>query len=111
MPMSDLELILTRQVKMVKLPEPELEFKFSSTRKWRFDLAWPAVKLAVEVEGGTFVQGRHNRGAAFEKDCEKYAEAVLAGWRVLRFTGHQVEDGRALGFIERALAPEVEGNP
>jgi hypothetical protein len=34
----------------------------------------------------------------------KYAEAVVAGWRVLRFTGAMVNDGRALEYLERALA-------
>ena len=89
---------------MTKLPNPMAEYRFHSTRKWRFDYAWPEVMLAVEVEGGTFVQGRHNRGASFEADCEKYAEAICAGWRVLRVTGNHIASGQALDWIERCLA-------
>lgn len=72
-------------------------------RDWRFDFAWPAVKLAVEFEGGAYVGGRHVRGQGFEGDIEKYNAAVLDGWRVLRFTTAMVEDGRALETIEAAL--------
>jgi hypothetical protein len=60
--------------------------------------------LLVEVEGGTWVSGRHSRGAGFESDCEKQALAVIAGYRYLRVTSAQVEDGRALVWIRAALA-------
>lgn len=81
------------------------EFRFHDTRQWRIDIAWPHLEqpLAVEVEGGGFVQGRHSRGAGMRSDCEKYAELVLGGWRLLRVVGDQVNDGTALRWIERAL--------
>ena len=62
------------------------EYRFAPPRKWRFDFAWKADKVAVELEGGTWSGGRHTRGAGFEDDCEKYNEATRLGWRVLRFT-------------------------
>jgi hypothetical protein len=34
---------------------------------------------------------------------EKFAEAMLAGWRVLRVSTGQLNDGRALGWVERLL--------
>lgn len=49
-------------------------------------MAWPDKKVALECEGGIWIQGRHNRGMGFLKDCEKYNTAVLMGWRVLRYT-------------------------
>ena len=70
---------------------------------WRFDMAWPRLMLAVEVEGGIWARGRHVRGKGFEADCEKYNEAALAGWRVLRVTGAMVQDGRALQYVERGI--------
>lgn len=79
------------------------EFRFSSTRKWRFDFACPQKLIAIECEGATWAAGRHNRGGGFEKDCEKYAEAALMGYRVFRFTRKMIEDGRALDYIEKAL--------
>lgn len=85
------------------LPEPVREYRFDSERRWRFDFAWPNLLVAVEVEGGTRASGRHNRHAGFEADCEKYNHAVLAGWRVLRFTTEQVKSGWALNLIGELL--------
>lgn len=102
---SELERLLTEQLIVIDLPEPEREYRFHPTRRWRFDLAWPDVRLAVEVEGGTWSGGRHTRGTGFEADCEKYNEATLSGWRVLRVTGSMIESGRAMALVERALRP------
>ncbi len=44
--------------------------------------------------------GRHNRGAGYAKDAEKYLEAVFAGWTVIRLTEKQLE----IDFIERIVA-------
>ena len=76
---------------------------FQRDRDFRFDFAWPDDKLAVEVDGGTFSGGRHTRGAGYAADAEKLNEAVLRGWKVLRVTSKQVEDGSALEWIERAF--------
>ena len=76
----------------------------AGTKDWRFDFAWPNCMLAVEVEGGQWVDGRHNRPAGFSDDCEKYNEAALAGWIVIRVTGDMVRDGRALKYVERAIS-------
>lgn len=81
-----------------------VEYEFHPTRKWRFDFAFLRLKIAVEIEGGTWVGGRHLQPQAFEDDCEKYAEAAIGGWRLLRVTGHMVEDGRGLILLERLLA-------
>jgi very-short-patch-repair endonuclease len=82
------------------------EYRFHPVRKWRFDFAHPERKLAVEIEGfgvgGT--PGRHQRYVGFSKDAEKYAEAAIAGWRLIRCTTAQVRNGQALNWIERAMA-------
>ena len=67
------------------LPAPTSQHRFHDERKWRFDFAWIEWKLAVEIQGGSFVQGGHNRGAQQAKDYEKQREAVRLGWRVLPF--------------------------
>lgn len=85
------------------LPVPTPEHRFDTSRRWRFDRAWVDLKLAVEIEGGTWSKGRHSRGAGMRKDAEKYNAAILQGWRVLRFTGDMVKDGSAIAVVEQAL--------
>jgi very-short-patch-repair endonuclease len=79
------------------------EHRFHPSRRWRFDCAWPFHMVALEVDGGSWVGGRHTTGSGFEKDCEKLSEAAALGWRVLRVTPRQIESGQALGWLERAL--------
>lgn len=70
------------------------EYKFHIVRKWRFDFVIGhqplSTKIAIEIEGGVFSQGRHTRGTGFVKDCEKYNMAVLQGWSILRYPTHKV---------------------
>jgi hypothetical protein len=91
------------------LPLPEREFLFHQKRKWRFDFAWPELLIAVEVEGGVWVGGRHVRGEGYEADCEKYNAAQLAGWIVLRFTPGMIKRGKAGSIIEQAIRRAVDG--
>ncbi len=100
---SQLEAAFAQQLVMLGWPPPVREYVFHPTRRWRLDFAWPKALVAVEVEGGTFVNGAHTRGAHFESDAEKYNEAALAGWKVLRVTSKMVKSGRAIDFTERLL--------
>jgi very-short-patch-repair endonuclease len=65
-------------------PALEKEFRFHPTRRWRADFAHLPSRTLIEIEGGIYINGRHNRGAGFAADLEKYLEANLAGWRVVR---------------------------
>lgn len=65
------------------LPMPEAEWVFAPPRRWRFDFAWVDERVALEIQGGLFVQGRHTRGAALLKEHEKLNTAAALGWRVL----------------------------
>jgi len=84
------------------LMEPVPEWVFHPVRKWRFDYAWPLVKLALEIEGGIWTQGRHTRGAGAMEDLEKYSEAAILGWRVIYCVPDELTTV-ALDRIQRAL--------
>lgn len=79
------------------------ELRFYPERRWRFDIAIPGVMLAVEVEGGVFIGGRHTRGAGYAGDMQKYNTATCNGWALLRFTPSQVLNGMALEVIKEYL--------
>jgi very-short-patch-repair endonuclease len=80
------------------------EYRFMPTRRFRFDFCWPERKVALEVEGGRWVNGAHSRPQHFESDCEKYSEAAILGYRVIRVTEAMVHDGRAVNLVRRALS-------
>lgn len=79
--------------KVYGVPRPVPEFVFAAPRKWRFDFALPAHKIALEVEGGIWTDGAHTRGKHFLSDIEKYNRAAILGWRVLRCTPQTLISG------------------
>lgn len=95
--------LLTIDMRALGFPEPAEEHRFDPSRRWRFDFAWLPQKLAVEIDGGTFIAGRHTSGVGYRKDCEKLNAAVVAGWKVLRFTTAMVQDGTAIETLEEML--------
>jgi very-short-patch-repair endonuclease len=99
--MSALEDDLLEQIRDYGLIEPERQHQFAKHlgRRWKFDLSWIAPAVAVEVDGGSFVQGAHGSGQGAENDAMKAAVATLLGWKVVRVTTHMVADGRALAVI------------
>ena len=108
---------LDRQCKAIGLPEPVKEFRFHPHRLWRFDYAWPELRLALEVEGGVFARkgatkcdkcglvpaGRHATGAGFLGDIEKYNAATRYGWRLVRVTPQMMRTGEALALVETVI--------
>jgi very-short-patch-repair endonuclease len=78
-------LILVSLIQQELRRQAVTEYRFAPPRKWRFDIAIPNEKIAIELEGGVFTQGRHTRGVGYLNDMEKYNAATALGWRVLRF--------------------------
>jgi very-short-patch-repair endonuclease len=102
--MSLHEDMLEFQLKAVKKWDGfEREVKFDPERKWRFDLAHRPSMLAVEIDGGQWIRGRHNRPGGFENDARKLNRAAILGWTCMRFTPRQVNSGEALETIETWL--------
>lgn len=67
-------------------PELQREYRFHPRRKWRADFAHPQAMVLIEIEGGTWSHGRHNRAQGYAADAEKYNHAALMGWSVFRLT-------------------------
>ena len=104
--MSGLEerfVLLWRMLAPADLPDPEREYRFHDTRKWRFDFAWPEQKVAIELHGATYSNGRHNRGTGMRNDADKVNAAQLMGWLTLTFTSDHLKDGTAMQHVKEAL--------
>ncbi len=78
-----------------------LEYRFHHSRRWRFDIALLDLELAVEVDGGGWIHGRHHRAAGRDRDNEKDAAAQLDGWRVIHVSPEHIANGEALALVER----------
>lgn len=95
--------------------QPVPEHQFHPKRKWKFDFAWPLLKIAVEIEGGVWrgrgrgsktgdnPGGAHSHPMNILRDIEKYNAAGMLGWRVFRFTTDQVKKGEAIDFMEKII--------
>ena len=100
---------LYAQIKLVGLPEPVRQYVFAlgedgaAVRRWRFDLAYVDLKIAVEVDGGLMTGGRHGGQPSVVRDIEKRLAAAVLGWRILHFMPRQVASGEALVWLEAAL--------
>lgn len=110
MTQSALEELFAFQATAAGLPPFEREYRFHPTRKWRFDFAWPDRKVACEIEGGAWSNGRHTRGPGFVADCEKYNSANGFGWHVYRFTADMLNntdpEKNAIEMVRKALEAE-----
>ena len=89
----------------------EPEYTFAKPRRWRFDFACPARMIALEIEGGTWTYGRHNRPSGFAKDLEKYDAAMRLGWTVYRVSWAMMDSGQALDTLRiLCRSSETENN-
>ena len=81
------------------------EHYFAKPRQWRFDFALPHIRVAVEYEGLPLQveKSRHTTIKGFAGDCEKYSEAAILGWCVVRVNALSVESGLAHDLIRRAV--------
>ena len=86
MAQSDLEAAFEYYWRVLNGPPLEPEYKFLPKRKFRFDFASPKNFVAIELQGGTWANGRHSRGAGYTNDCIKLNLATLAGWRLFWLT-------------------------
>ena len=60
----------------------------AGSRWYELDLAFPAQRLAVEIDGRAF----HSDAKSFQRDRHRQNDLVAAGWTVLRFTWSDLVD-------------------
>ena len=87
------------------LPHPHREYRFEPSRRWRADYCWPERGIILEIEGGIWLRGggRHNRGAGWMKDAEKYNHAATLGYRVVRVTPQQILTEETMTMLKKLL--------
>ena len=98
-----LENTFLQQLRDAGLPEPEREFPFwTQATCWRFDLAYPDLKLLIEVDGlSGEIEGEednHLNPRAYCRMCIKTNEANIAGYQVLRHTAAMILGRKHIGI-------------
>jgi very-short-patch-repair endonuclease len=72
------------------------------------DLGDVVRKVALEAEGFGF----HGTRSGLERDCRRYTELTIYGWRVLRFTWHDVmHRSDWVRWTIETLVAELDGRP
>lgn len=110
MPKVSAEILLAAQLASERILFAR-EYRFHPDRKWRADFAIPSLAsdgvaemdLLVEVDGGTWINGKHNRASSIQKEYERSAAAAIGGYRMIRCTTSQVEDGTCIDWIKQAV--------
>lgn len=87
------------------------EYRVVPDRGWRFDYAYPDLRIGIEVHGAIWIQGGHTRGSGFISDREKFNRAAIAGWLVLEFPIITTDTLPAdcVDMIIRAIESRAEG--
>ena len=88
------------------LPMPATEYMFAKEslgRDWRFDYAWIEERVALEVDGGLFVYGGHNRGGFILKTHDKQNAAATLGWRILHCVPKTLRTPETIALVRRTL--------
>jgi very-short-patch-repair endonuclease len=87
------------------LPQPALQHRVRiGDRTYKIDLAYPELKIAIEVDGF----GPHGTRVAFDDDRRRQNDLVAAGWTVLRFTSdfsvHEIVSAVSAAFGQKGAA-------
>lgn len=79
-------------------------------RRYRFDLAIPELKVALEIHGGAFIKrndggtgGAHHSIEGRARDMAKGNLASVMGWIVIEVSPKEVSDGTAYDWLVKAL--------
>src|SRR5262249_16892342 len=78
---SDAETLFVQLVRTAGFPDPVRQYwVVLGGRRYRLDFVWPALRLAVEIDGAAVHGPDH-----LPPDLRRQNQIVLDGWMILRF--------------------------
>ena len=104
-----LKLDFAREVERQTGEQFETEYRFAADakRRWRADIAFPAARVAVEIDGGLWIYGRHNRASGALADMEKGNAYAERGWIVFHTPWEWLEDPAAAANLMEQVVGAV----
>lgn len=102
---SDAETVFVQLVRRSGYPEPIRQYRvFLAGHRFRLDFAWPALRLAIEIDSAA-VHGPDK----LPGDLLRQNRIVLDGWMILRFTWGMLGRGRRQVEEDLATAWSLRG--
>lgn len=77
------------------------QHRFDADRRWKLDYAQVESKVAIEIHGGIYTQGRHTQGSGFREDRRKMTAAQEAGFIVYELTPRDITAAEVERIIEK----------
>ena len=93
-------------------PRLEAQFQFHPTRRWKFDWAHLESRVAIEIQGGTWLhKSRHVSGTGYWGDRIKMNAALRLDWKVFELTSQDISDERVLNEIKAEIEARMQALP
>lgn len=83
------QLTLIREFSDVPMWEEDFQERYAKSKRskrYRADFAFPSSRSLIEIQGGTYMRGRHVSGSGYDRDARKYNLAMISGWKVYLLT-------------------------
>jgi hypothetical protein len=68
----------------------EREYRFAPPRRYRLDFAYLSGKVAIEINGGNWIGGRHSTADGLAKEYEKLRLLAMNDWLYYPLTGEDL---------------------
>lgn len=76
--------------------------------KRRFDVVFPVAKVAIEIQGGIFNNGKYNKGVGIAAAHNKHNAATMRGWAVLTLNTLSIADEYYMVDVRRFIQDRTE---
>jgi len=99
------QLTLVREFSDVPMWEEDFQERYAKSkrsRRYRADFAHEASRSLIEIQGGTYMRGRHVSGSGYDRDARKYNLAMMSGWKVYLLTSTTTTSAEWIEKIGRA---------
>ena len=100
----DIILLLLREYDKDVYKEAVFKDIMPTKRRFRADYYLPNLKTIIEVNGGQYINGRHNRGGAgYENDLTKLNLAQRHGFKIYQFTYEMIKRGELTKTLDDGM--------
>jgi very-short-patch-repair endonuclease len=83
---SDIKLIAQYSIK------PSIRKNIKNAKPYKLDFAHPETKVAIEIQGGTWNNGRHSRGSGMKGEYNKLNTLQYDGWTVFQLSTDMITE-------------------